>query len=89
MAIFGKPTLVRKQPEMRDGLYLYFDAFFDLNHERSHGMGLTFIPWSKIVNYAVFYEFDVDQTDRLLHHIKAMDSAYIKKLSDEREAKSK
>ena len=76
-------------PELRFSLSLYYDAFFDLDSERSHGFGYKRIPWHCIVEYATFYEFDEDQTDRLITHIQAMDIAYIKKLSDDAESKRK
>ena len=65
----------------------YFDAFFDLDSERSHGMGYTRIPWTSIAEYAMFYSLDEDQTERLFTHIKAMDAAYIKRLAADADAK--
>jgi hypothetical protein len=76
-------------PELRWGLQLYYDSFFDLDSERSHGSGYTRIAWSSIVNYAAYYEFSEDQTERLVAHIFAMDVAYINTISAEAEAKRK
>jgi hypothetical protein len=74
-------------PELRWGLQLYYDAFFDLDTERSHGFGYTRIPWHCIVAYAMYYNLDDEQTEELVTHIQAMDSAYIKKLKDDADAK--
>lgn len=71
------PENILNAPELFLGLQLYYEAFFDLNSERSHGMGLTAIPWSRIKDYAVAYEFDEDQTENLFIYIRAMDNANI------------
>jgi hypothetical protein len=81
------PSTFKESPELRWGLQLYFDAFFDLDSERSHGVGYTRIPWHCIVAYALYHQFNDDQTDRLLIHLRAMDSAFIKKLSDDADAR--
>jgi hypothetical protein len=74
------PDRIANAPELFFGLQLYLDAFFDLDSERSHGMGLTPISWSSIKSYAVAYEFDEDQTESLLFLIRAMDHAHLKRL---------
>lgn len=88
MRLRGKvPDKFVNGPELRWGLELYFEAYFDLDTERSHAAGFTSIPWSSIVRYAQLYDFDEDQTERLLVHIRKMDNANIKKLSDDFESK--
>jgi hypothetical protein len=74
-------------PELRWGLSLYFEAFLELDTERSHGSGYTRIPWHCIVRYAAYHDLSEDQTELMLIHIQAMDRAYIKQLSDDAEAK--
>lgn len=81
------PDKFNNAPELRWGLELYYEAFLELDSERSHGSGWTYIPWTSVIRYAEVYEFDEDQTERLLTHIKAMDNAHIKKLADDREAR--
>jgi hypothetical protein len=86
--LFGKtPDRLKSGPELRWGLQLYFDAFNDLNTERSHGSGWTRIRWSDVVRYAEYFDYTEDQTDRLLAHIFAMDIEYINKLDADAEAK--
>lgn len=78
------PESLTNIPVLIAGLELYFQAFFDLDSERNHGMGLTRIPWSSVSKYAQFYDFDEDQTERLFYFISAMDSAHLERLDAER-----
>ncbi len=55
-------------------------AFFDLDSERSHAMGVTLIPWSAIRNYAEFHDFDEEQTSDLIYFIRKMDGENAKRL---------
>lgn len=90
MRIRGKaPEKFTNEPELRWGLQLYYDAFHDLDTERSHGMGWTRIPWSSIIRYAEFHRLTEDQTERLLVHVRDMDRAYIARLIEDAEAKRK
>ena len=59
------------------GLELYWDAFLDLSTCRPTGMGMGPIPWSAIRDYAVTFDFDVDQHEDLYHFIRVMDNAFI------------
>jgi len=70
---------------VRWGLELYYDAFWELDKDRSHGSGYTYIPWSSIIRYIEVYELDEDQAERLQAHISAMDNAYIKHLADKQD----
>lgn len=71
------------KPKLPTGLILYYEAFFDLDTERNHGMGLASIPWSAIVRYGEYYELD---TDELLFFIRKIDNAHLERLA--REVKS-
>lgn len=82
------PERIAKAPELNLGLEMYLQAFFDLDSERSHGMGLTRIPWSSIADYAIAFEYDDEQTASLFHHIRSMDEENLKRL-DEKLPKSK
>lgn len=73
------PDRIANAPELIEGLELYFQAFLDLDGERDTGMGIGSIPWSKVKEYANFYDFDDEQTEDLFFFIKRMDSAYIKR----------
>lgn len=72
------PERIANAPSLRFGLNFYLQAFFDLDSERSQGLGLGRIPWLAIQEYARFYECDEEQTDCLIYFIRAMDSAHLK-----------
>ncbi len=72
-----------ERPKLPTGLTLYYEAFFELDSERNHGMGLASIPWSAIVRYGEYYDLD---TDELLYFIRPMDNAHLERLA--RESKS-
>jgi hypothetical protein len=76
------PDRIANAPELAPGLQLYIDAFFDLDSERSHGQGLSQIPWSSITNYAKAFEFDEEQTEDLFFFVKRLDGEHLKRLSD-------
>lgn len=81
MRLRGKaPDKFNESPDLRYGLELYYNAWFELDTERSHGSGWTFIPWSSVVRYIEFYELNEDQAERMFAHIKAMDNAHIERL---------
>jgi hypothetical protein len=64
------------------GLQLYLNAFFDLDSERSHGNGLTPIPWTSIMNYAKAFDFDNEQTEDLIFFIRKLDSEHLNILAE-------
>lgn len=74
------PERIANAPELEDGLEVYFEAYFDLDTERHHGMGLMQIPWSKIQMYAEAKSFDEEQTEELHAYIRAMDNANLARL---------
>lgn len=76
------PERIANAPVLVMGLELYLQAFFDLDSQRSHGMGLTRIPWTAIRDYAVAFEFDERQTEDLFYYIKMMDAANLKQLDE-------
>lgn len=71
------PQSVAIQPLLRSNLICYIDAFYELDTERSHGMALVRIPWSRIVSYGEYYGFD---TDELVFFIRRMDDAHLDNL---------
>ncbi len=83
------PDRIANAPELLPGLQLYLQAFFDLDSERSHGSGLTAIPWSSVANYSFAYDFDDEQTEALFYFIKIMDTEHLKKLDAKEKAKAK
>ena len=58
-------------------------SFHDLSTERSVGMSLGPIPWSKIVQYADRYQLEPDVTEAFIDIIRTMDVAYMKHNANE------
>ncbi|WQZ00291.1 tail chaperonin [Escherichia phage Shy] len=83
------PDRIANAPELELGLQLYLQAFFDLDSERSHSLGLTPISWSSIIGYARAFEFDEEQTESLLFHIRRMDTEHLKRLESKQPKQSK
>lgn len=77
------PDRIANAPELFLGSEFYLQAFFDLDSERSHGMGLVHIPRSAIRDYAIEYELDENETDDLHCYIRAMDNVNLKYLEDQ------
>lgn len=80
------PERIANAPELKSGLQLYLQAFFDLDAERTHALSLTPIPWTSIKAYAEFYAFDIEQTEDLLFLIRRMDNAHLKRLAEKNKA---
>jgi hypothetical protein len=68
------PRALQNAPELRLGLELYYDAFWDLNTCRPGG---GYIAWSVIKDYAACWELSEDQTVDLFAHVRAMDKAFL------------
>ncbi|WZB35695.1 tail chaperonin [Enterobacteria phage FtMidnight] len=83
------PDRIANAPELQIGLQLYLQAFFDLDSERSHSMGVTPIPWSSIATYARAFEFDEEQTEDLFYFIRKLDQEHTKKLAEKQKAAAK
>lgn len=77
------PANILNAPVLKLGLELYFDAFFDLDCERSHGFGLTRLPLSAIRDYAVANEFSTEQTEDAIKLLRLMDNAHLQRLKAE------
>lgn len=82
------PDFIANAPELKKGLGLYLQAFFDLDTERSHAHGITMIPWSRIKEYAEFNNFSDEQADDLFYLIRQMDVAHTNNLRKQHASKS-
>jgi hypothetical protein len=71
------PESIAKQPLLQGNLIGYLEAFHELDTERSHGMALVRIPWSRIVQFGKYYGFDVEE---LVFFIRRMDDAHLEQL---------
>lgn len=69
------PEEIANRPQLLFGLSFYIKAFDDLDTERSHSMGVTQIPWSKIVNYAHIEGMDKQETQDFVYIIRKVDDA--------------
>jgi hypothetical protein len=76
------PDRIANAPELRTGLELYLQAFFDLDSERSHATSPTAISWSSVRNYAETFEFDEEQTENIHYFIREMDSENLKRIAN-------
>lgn len=74
------PERIANAPELRIGLQLYLQAFFDLDSERSHDFAPKAIPRSKVAEYAKELELDEEQAEDLFFFVKKMDGAHLKRL---------
>ena len=74
------PDRIANAPTLKLGLELFLQAFFELDTERNHSMGICPIAWSSMKTYSEYYEFDHEQSEDLSFFIRRMDSAHLKKL---------
>ncbi len=81
------PDRIRDAPRLIKGLELYFNAFFDLDSERSHNMGITPIRRRSMWEYATDYELDEEQREDLIYLVREMDNAHIKRLEAKKPGK--
>lgn len=63
------------------------DAFVVLSPSRPFGFGVGCIPLSEIESFVRLYE--VEDVDRFLRLIRAMDTAYVEKINQRNERKNK
>jgi hypothetical protein len=73
------PDSYLKEPIINPGDEFYLHAWFELDSERSSGMSIGPIPWSKIVEYGIFHGIDRDVLEPFIQVIRQMDAAYLKK----------
>lgn len=74
------PARIANAPQLREGLTFEFDAFFELDGERSHSFGFTQLPLSVIRSYGERYDLhgeDLEEFTILLHKV---DLAHIARL---------
>lgn len=59
---------------------MYLAAFFELDGERSHAMGLTPIPWTAINAYAIAHGICGEQREDLFYFVRKLDNANLAEL---------
>lgn len=69
------PDRIANKPILKTGLCLYFDAFLELQYDRTEQ---GYIPWSIKIKYAKNYGFDNIQTENLIYLLSRLDESYKK-----------
>lgn len=71
------PDKILNKPHLLIGLDFYWRAFWECASDRIIGMAEGPIPWSSIDRWALRYEVEGEDFERLVFLIKAMDEVYI------------
>lgn len=82
------PSILVDMPELNPGLEMYWTAFHELDSCRPFGFGVGPIPITSVFQYARELSFSPRQTDNLIHHVRAMDKAYIDYTQDKEKSKA-
>lgn len=69
------PDRIANAPQLEESLWFYMQAFFDLQSERSQGLGPGQIPWRAIVHYGEYYSLNFNEIEVLIGHVRSLDSA--------------
>ena len=86
----GQEVLALKnRPFLTTWTLSYYRAFRVLQDSRPSGMGIGMIPLSEMVAYCDLYAItDLDERDRFVTMMKALDEAYVGFLNEKRDAKN-
>ena len=72
-------------PKLRQGLELFYGAFWDLSTERQIGFGAVGqIPTTKIDEWADRYELNWNQREALKACVRKMDRTFISHVSEKK-----
>jgi hypothetical protein len=74
------PEKIENAPSLRPGLELYYIGFMDLMASRQIGMGMGPIWWGTVQDYCERKHLDEEQTEAMHHHIRTLDTFYMKHL---------
>lgn len=77
------PDSIKNKPQVPVGLEFVWRAFWELSTDRDLGMAEGPIPWTAMNDYAYRYGLMGDDFDYFVLLLKAMDSVYIEKRSDQ------
>lgn len=81
------PKFIEIEEKTEPWMGFYLTAFYRLSTERSVGMAVGPIPWSKTVQYGQHYGFDGVALDVFCDMIEKMDGHYTKQAAKERKKK--
>lgn len=77
-------------PELEIHMVIFYQAFLDLDTDRIHGeFAPNPIPFSSIIRYAQFYQFDEEMTHDLIYYVRGLDNFHLEKLAKEYKARAK
>lgn len=77
--------LIKKResrPSLAMGLEFYYNAFWNLCTERVFHEVVLGLAWSKIQEYADYYEMDFKDAEKFHYIIKKMDTAYVQNMRE-------
>lgn len=77
------PDFIANKPKLAPGLQFFFDAFYDLDTERSLA-DMAPIPWSKIKDYGEYHKLGEEGISDLLYLIREADNAYLSRVCEKR-----
>jgi len=78
------PDAIANAPDLRVGLGLFWEAFWELDSCRSLGMGIGPIPWLAVNEYCTVLQIVGDQRFDMYYHIRELDKAYIEHINKDK-----
>jgi hypothetical protein len=71
------PPALLDEPELLQGLALYYNAFWELFPDRQLGMSVGPIPYSSIVTYCREWNLDGEMSQLMLKLVRKMDNDFL------------
>jgi hypothetical protein len=71
------PDQLLNEPELLQGLDLYYNAFWNLCSDRQLGMSVGPIPYSSIANYCKDWKLDEEMSDNMKKLVRKMDGTFL------------
>jgi hypothetical protein len=71
------PDALLNEPELLQGLSIYYDAFWEVFPDRQLGMSVGPIPYSSIVTYSKEWNLDEEMSATMLRLVRKMDNAFL------------
>lgn len=78
------PEWYLDKPELDSSSMLYLYFFNQLSSCRSVGMGIGPIPWTAIITYAEFREFNYRETITFVNIIQLLDSVFLEEANKDK-----
>jgi hypothetical protein len=71
------PAALLDEPDLLQGLDLYYNAFWELSSDRQVGMSAGPIPYSSIVTYCREWGLDEELSSNMLKLVRKMDGHFL------------